>query len=557
MGLALPRRIIVHLVATVVNRTPFSRLLICVVAAALALASCGRRESAVHRGNREQVLERGSHADVSDLDPQTAITITELDVASALFEGLVSENPIDLHPVPAVAETWEASPDGLGYTFHLRESARWSDGSPVTAEDFVRSWQRMLTPSLAAENAGMLYVLEGAEAYHKGVSRDFRHVGAHAIDAHTLRVTLEHPTPYFLSLLTHAAWFPVPVRTIEQHGGLTDRGNRWTRPGSLIGNGPFVLKTWRPNQEILVEKSPTYWDAGRVRLNAIRFHPIDSIDAEERAFRAEQLHVTYEVPLGKAEGYRRESPQFIRSDPYLNTYFLRLNTTRPPLDDERVRRALSLAIDREALVGKVLRNGQRAATSITPPGMARYNPPAVVRTDIDEARRLLAESKYSAGGTPLKLELLFNTNETLRVVAEALQQMWHRELGIDVELTNQEYKVVLSERAAGRYQMLISDWVGDYLDANTFLEPWRSDSANNHTGWTNGEYDALLFAAARNPDATARAEQLRHAESLLLNAAPIIPLYYNAHTFLLQPSVKGWHPTLLDHHPYKYVWLEP
>ncbi|PTX92549.1 peptide ABC transporter substrate-binding protein [Opitutus sp. ER46] len=533
------------------------RLLPALLAALLLLPGCGRRESAVERGIREQILERGAHADVTDLDPQTAVNIAEMDVVSALFEGLVVEDPVDLHPVPGVAERWDVSADGLTYTFFLRRDAKWSDGTAVTAADFVASWQRMLTPSLAAENAGLLYVLQGAEAFHRGANPDFSQVGVTALDPYTLRVRLDHPTPYFLSLLTHSAWLPVPVATIQRFGGLADRGNRWTRPGSLVGNGAFVLKTWRPNQEIFVEQSPTYWDATRVKLKGVRFHPIDSVDAEERAFRAGQLHVTYVLPFGKADAYRRESPQLLRSDAYLNTYFLRLNTARAPFDDVRVRQALGLAVDRDVLVEKVLRAGQRPAHSLTPPGLATYTPPQAVRSDAAEARRLLQEVTRN-GVQPLPtLQLLYNTNENLRVVAEALQEMWRRELGLNVEIANQEYKVVLSERRAGRYQILLSDWVGDYLDATTFLDPWRGDSANNHTNWRSADYDALLFAAARNSDPVARARQLQEAETLLLQAAPVVPLYYNAHTFLLHPSVKGWHPTLLDHHPFKHVWLEP
>lgn len=530
---------------------------LCLLAATLVVAGCAKRETDVQRGNQEQVLERGSHSDVTDVDPHTAVTITEIDIASALFEGLVGEDPVDLHPVPGVAEKWDVSPDGLTYTFRLRATAKWSDGTPVTAADFVAAWKRMLAPALAAGNASLLYVLQGAEAFNKGAATDFESVGVKATDAHTLRVTLDHPTAYFLSLLTHPAWYPVPIGTIEKYGAVDSRGNRWTSPDRIVGNGPFVLKTWRANQEIRVEKSPTYWDAANVRLHAIRFHPIDSTDAEERAFRAGQLHVTYVVPFSKTETYRREAPQFLRSDPYLNTYFLRVNTRHPPLDDIRLRQALSLAIDRSALVDKVLRSGQRAATSMTPPGLPNYLPPAVVHLDSAEANRLLAESTYAKASRPPKIELLYTSSENMRVIAETLQQMWRRELGLNITLVNQENKIVNSERKLGHYDIVLSDWVADYLDASTFLEPWRTDDGNNFTGWSSPDYDALLFAAARNLDPSSRAQQLSKAETLLLDAAPVIPLYYNAHTFLLQTSVKGWHPTLLDHHPYKHVWLEP
>jgi oligopeptide transport system substrate-binding protein len=520
-------------------------------------SGCGKRESAVQSGNRTQVLHRGIGAEAGDLDPHLATSIAEIDIISSLFEGLVAEDPVNLQPVPGVAERWEMSPDGLSYTFFLRTNARWSDGQPVTAQDFVTSWRRMLSPSLAAENAGLLHLLQGAEAFHKGASQDFSGVGASAADARTLRVQLEHPAPHFLSLLSHPAWFPVPVSVVGRHGSAFNRGNTWTRPGNLVGNGPFALKTWEPNKVIVVEKSPTYWEAPRVRLNAIHFYPTDSIDTEERSFRTGQLHLTNVLPFGKVDTYRRTSPELLRTDPYLHTYFVRLNTRRAPLNSEPLRRALGLAIDRNAIVQSILKGGQQIATAITPPGLPGYTPPAGTGMDLDQARALLAEAGYPGGKGLPKLELLYRTSENLRLLAEVLQEMWRRNLGIEVDLVNQEFKVLLAERRDGRFQLLLSDWVGDYLDASTFLEPWRTDSGNNHTGWGSAEYDSLLFAAARNSNPAARASQLQKAETLMLNAAPIIPLYYNTHVFLIQPSVKGWHPTLLDHHPYKHVWLEP
>jgi len=526
-------------------------------AACLFLAACGPHETAVERGNREQILQRGLGYEIGTLDPHLAVNIGEMDVISSLFEGLVTEDPVDLHPVPGVAERWDLSPDGLTYTFHLRGDARWSDGRPVTAQDFVAAWRRILTPSLAAENAGLLYVLQGAEAFHKGITKDFAQVGATALDARTLQVTLEHPTGYFLSLLTHTAWLPVPVETIARYGSAFDRGNAWARPGRLVGNGAFTLKSWDAGRSLVVQKSATYWDSARVRLLGIRFLPYDSIDAAERAFRAGQLHVIYVLPYTKIEAYRRDAPQLLRTDPYLNTYFLRLNVRTPALSDIRVRRALALAVDRDAIVQKILRGGQQPADAFTPPGLAGYEPPTGLHTDLDAARAALTEAGYPDGKGLPPLELLYNTSDNNRVLAEALQAMWHSALGLDVRLVNQEFKVVLTERRAGNYQILLSDWVGDYLDPTTFLDVMRSDSGNNHTGWSNSDYDSALFAAARMTDPAARAAALREAETRMLADAPIIPLYTNTHIYLLNPAVRGWHPTLLDHHPYKAVWLEP
>ena len=522
----------------------------------LLISACTRHETDVQRGNREQVLHRGVGSEVSDLDPQLVTGLAEQCVVSALFEGLVTEDPRDLHPVPGVAERWEASPDGLTYTFHLRADAKWSNGDPVTAPDFVASFRRILTPSLAADNATLFYLVLNAEAFNQGRLADFAQVGFTAPDDRTLRITLAHPAPYFLTLLAQMPWLPVPLPAIEKYGAADQRGNPWTRPGRLVGNGPFVLKTWKPNEVIIVEKSPTYWDAARVRLQAIHFHPIDSQDAEERAFRAGQLHVTYTLPVGKVDAYRRDTPQFLRRDPYFNTYFFRLNVRRPPLDDAQVRRALALAVDRQAIVEHILRGGQQPATSFTPPSLADYPPPAEVRTDFAAARGLLAAAGHPGGRGLPPLELLYNNSENHRLLAEAVQEMWRRELGVEVRLVNQELKVVLAERRTGQYQILLSDWVGDYPDASTFLDVWRGDSGNNHTGWASSDYDSLLLAAARTVDPAERAVLLQRAESLLLTAMPVVPLYFNTHVFLLQPSVHGWYPTVLDHHPYKCVWLE-
>lgn len=534
----------------------FPRGTLVLALAGLAGGSCGKHETAVQSGNREQVLHRSLGYEVTDLDPQLVTGIAEGDVLRALFEGLVSEDPVDLHPVPGVAERWDISPDGLTYTFFLR-AAKWSDGTPITAADFVSSYRRMLTPALGAEYANLFYVLQGAEAFHKGTLKNFSEVGVTAVNARTLRLTLEHPAPYFLALLTHWAWVPVPLATIEKTGAADQRANPWTRPDHMVSNGPFTLKKWRPNQSIVVEKSPTYWDAAQVRLAAIHFYPIDSLDAEERAFRSGQLHVTDALPAGKIDAYRRDAPQLLRIDPYLDTYFYRFNLARPFLNDARIRRALALSVDRDAIVEKILRGGQRAAHAFTPPGTAGYTSTASIPTDFATARALLKEAGYEGGKGLPQLELLYNNSENHRLIAEAIQEMWRRELGVEVRLVNQENKAVLAARRAGDFQILRSNWIGDYLDPAAFLEIFRSDSGNNYTGWANPDYDAALFAAARTSDPSARLALFQKAEALLLEAAPIIPIYHYTHVFLLQPSVKGWHPTLLDHHSYKHVWLEP
>ncbi len=528
--------------------------------AAACFAGCWQRESAVARGNREQILHRGVGPEVASLDPHLATGTAEYNILSALLEGLVTENPVDLSPEPGVAERWKVSPDGLTYTFTLRENARWSNGDPVTAGDFVASFKRILSLSPAADYAHFLYIIQNAEPFHKGRLKDFAQVGVAAVDARTLRITLEHPSVNFLSMLNQTAFFPVHVASVEKYGAVDSRANDWARPGRFVGNGPFVLKEWKRGQKIVAEKSPAYWDAAKVRLNGIEFYSFESRDAEERAFRAGQLHLTEALSPSKIDAYRRNSPGLLRVDPYLGTEFYRINTARPFLNDARVRRALSLAIDRKLITTKILRGVQSPAYAFTPPdagGQMGARPIAgALADDPKAARELLAAAGYPEGkGAPV-VELVFNTSESHRAVAEAVQEMWRRELGLNVALVNQEYKTMLNARRAGDYQVLRSVWMADYVDALSFLDIWKSSSGNNYTGWSDATYDQLLYQAARTTDKPARNALLQKAESILLGQSPMIPIYHYSHVFLIRPSVKNWHPTVLDHHPYKAVYLD-
>jgi oligopeptide transport system substrate-binding protein len=522
---------------------------------AFGFTACAPRETPIVSGTTTQTLHRGIGNDLADLDPHLATQAADYNVLSALLEGLVAEDPVDLHPVPGVAQSWTISPDGRTYTFRLRTDARWSNGASVTAGDFVDSWRRMLTPTLGADSANLLYIIQGAEAFHKSTA-PWSAVGLAAPDARTFIVTLEHPAPHFLALLNHTAFFPVYLPAIEKSGSATDRGNPWARPGTFVGNGPFNLKTWRAGQVIIAEKSPTYWDVTNVRLNAIHFHAIESVDTEERAFRAGQLHLTETVPPGKIDSYRKSSPELLRIDPLLGTYFFRLNVNRPPLTDPRIRRALSLALDRTAIVEKILRGGQLPALRLVPPALLASPIDALPSAAPGAAAALLAEAGYPGGRGLPPLDLLFNTSEIHRTIAEAVQEMWRRELGLEVRLTNQELKSTLSARRAGDFQMLRSVWTADYADPTSFLSIFTTANGNNYTGWADSAYDAALFAAARTSDLVARNALFNQAERILLDAAPIIPIFHYTHVFLLQPSVRGWNSTVLDHHPYKHVWLE-
>lgn len=530
----------------------------CALGLLAALAGgCTKRATTAEAGTRTGVLHLGIGAEPADLDPQTVTSTNDARIIQALFEPLVSFAPGTLAPVPALAERWDISADGLTYTFHLRADARWSNGDALTAQDCVDSWRRILTPALGAEYAYFLYLLRGAEAFHKGTTSDFSTVGAQARDARTLVVTLAYPAPYFLQILLNSPWRPVHVRSIAAIGDPLQRGTRWTLPGALVGSGPFVLKEWSPNRRVVVEKSPTYWDRAAVRLAAIHFYPIDNIDAEERAFRAGQLHGTWALPLAKTLPLQQEKSPALRIDPLLETHFFRLNVRQAPLQDPRIRQALALALDRETLARRILPGGRQPAATFVPPFLAGYTPPERRAFDPEKARRLLAEAGHPGGAGLPPLELLYHQSEMLHLVAEAIQQLWRRELGVDVRLSTQEKKTVFARRRAGDYQLVLGTWTADYLDATTFLDMWRSDSGNNQTGWSDPAYDALMNHATTLADPAARAAVHADAERLVLDAAPIIPVYFNTKVYLLHPAVRGWQPTPMDHADYRTVSLAP
>ncbi len=523
--------------------------------AALLLTGCGKtqRQTAADRAAQEGILLLGNGTEPKGLDPHTVTGVTEHNLISSLLEGLVAEDPKTLKPVPGVAESWDISPDGLTYTFHLRENAKWSNGDPVVAGDFVFSFQRILSPGLAAEYAYMLYPLTNAKEFNEGKLTDFAQVGAKAVDDHTLVLSLHDSVPYFLQLLNHYSWWPVHPATILKFGAIDNPQTPWTQPGNYVGNGPFILKSWQTNQKIVVVPNPLYWDAATVKLKGIEFLAIDDTETEERAFRNGQLHVTYSVPLHRIEYYQKTEPDLLRIDPYLGTYFYRLNCTHKPLDDPRVRRALAMTINREQICRAILKAGQLPAYCLTPPNTGGYVCEAKLAEDLAEAKRLLAEAGYPDGQGFPELRLLYNTSEAHKVIAEAIQQMWKTSLGVQITLDNQEWKVYLDSMRRMDYDIVRASWIGDYNDPNTFLDMWVTDGGNNRTGWSNADYDRLIEAASRERDPAARFQRFQEAEALLVNELPILPVYFYVRATLIRPQVQGWYPTILDHHPYKYV----
>jgi oligopeptide transport system substrate-binding protein len=533
----------------------YIKIIVPILAALLLFCSCAKKETNVEIGNKKGILYLGNGQEPQDLDPHTVTGVSEQRIISALLEGLVVENPKSLKPEPGVAKSWKVGDNGLVYTFDLRKNAEWSNGDPVTAKDFVYSFKRVLTPTLGAQNAYMLYCMKNAEAYNKGKIKDFSKVGVKAINKHTLRITLEKPIPYFLSLLTNMAWFPVNRKIIEKFGRMNQRGSKWTLPANYVGNGPFKLKTWKINSVIKVEKNEKYWDAKNVKLNEVNFFPISDNQAEERAFRGGQLHVTYTVPTSKIEKYQKNKPDIISVAPYLGTYYYVINVRKTPLNDTKVRRALSLAIDRRSLAENVVKGGKLPAYSFTPPNTAGYTADAQIKESIENARKLLADAGFPEGkGLPV-FEIMYNTSNRNRKMAEAVQEMWRKNLNVTVELVNKDWKVYLDTFRTKNYTIAGCSWIGDYADPNTFLDMWVSGSGNNRAGWSNKQYDKLIKDASDADNNGERYKLFRKAEDILMEQAPIIPLFYYTSLFLKKPEVKGWYQNILDHHPLKGVHL--
>ena len=519
---------------------------------------CSENITPVDSGLEKQIYHHGNGSEPQGIDPHIVTGVPEHHILISLCEGLTipNPNPDDMNGYMAgTAESWSVSEDGKEYIFNINKNARWSNGEPVTANDFVWSWKRILTASLGSQYPDMLYYLVGAYEYHNGLTDDFGEVGVKAIDQKTLKVNLKNPTPFFLGLLSHYSTWPVHKETVLKYGDIDDRNGEWTRPGNFVCNGPFQLKSWELNNKIVVEKNPYYYDASIVKLNEIHYYPVSNVMTEDRMFRAGQLHLTSTLPSQKCPIYIEENPN-LRIDPYMGTYFYRINTNHEALKDVRVRKALAYSIDRELLVNKVTKCGQIPAYSFTPPGSNGYEPKTQIPFDPELAKSLLEDAGYSDENPFPKLEILFNTNEDHRKIALAIQQMWQVNLGIEIELVNQDWKVYLNREMIGDFQISRAGWIGDYEDPNTFLDLMRPNRGNNKTGWENIEYDELVEKANTINNQSERYEMLYKAEEILIDNMPIIPLYTYVRSYQLSPDVKGFNPHILDHHHPKFIYLE-
>jgi oligopeptide transport system substrate-binding protein len=520
----------------------------------LAFVSC-QKETEVERANREGIFLIGNSAEPKSLDHQLVTGVPESKITGALFEGLAGDHPSeDSTMLPGAAESWSHNEGLTEWIFKLQPEGKWSDGVPVTAHDFVFAYRRLLTPEFAAPYVDMLYFIENAEEFNKEEIKDFSKVGVKAVDDLTLLIKLKEPVPFLPALTRHYTWFPVPEHAVLKHGSISDRFTDWCDLDNLVGNGPFMLKEWRFHDKIEVERNPYYWDAEAVGLNGIRFLPIENPYTEARAFLAGQLHSMYQLPPDLIQSIKETNPDYLRQEPYVGTTFVRINNTRPVLSDPRVRKALSLCIDREEMC-KYIMEGFTPATSFTPK-MGEYEPTPKLAFDPEQARALLAEAGFPDGKGFPRFSMLIS-KPSARSTAEAYQAMWKKHLNILIDIESMDWGSYNTAQQNLNFDLSAAGWIGDYLDPTTFLNMWTKGNGNNNTGWGNEKYEALLSKAAQEADAAQRLEILKQAEEVLMDEQPILPVSFYSRNYLHRPEVKGWHPLLLDNHPWKLLSLEP
>ena len=502
----------------------------------------------------EGILLLGNGSEPHSLDPHINSSMNGHHVIVSLIEGLIAPHPTDDSlPLPGMAYKW-GHENNTVWTFHLRD-AKWTNGDPVTAHDFVYSFKRILSPRLGSQYSEMLYSMKNAKEYNEGEITDFSQVGAEALDERTLRVILKEPVPYFYNIIKHNSWFPVHPETVEKYGTIDDPANNWIRE-EYVSNGPFKLKNWQMNQIIEVEKNPGYWNADQVKLNGIKFYPIVSENTEDQMFNSGALHYSYTIPSDMIPVYRERNDPTLKIEPFLGVYYYSLNTKVPPLDNPKVRHALSYAVNRNTIVRRITKGGQLPAGNFTPPGISGYEPESIASFNPKRARELITEAGFPNGEGFPKLTLLFNTLESHKAIAEAIQQMWKSILGIDVEIRNQEWKVFVNTRHEGNFEIARNGWIGDYMYPDTFLRILQSDSGQNDAQYSNPEYDQLIAESFSETDDQRRLNLLAEAEAIMLNDMPIIPIYHYVRTYRIDPRVKGWNPTPLDVRNFTSVYFE-
>lgn len=503
---------------------------------ALGITGCSGGDDS----DRSNVLHRGLATDPETLDGHKARSIQAADVLRDIGEGLIAYSATG-ELAPGVAESWDVSDDGLTYTFHLRNDAKWSNGDAVVAEQFVFSVNRLIDPETAAFYAQLLGDVTGLEA----------------IDDVTLVVTLARPTPYLLSLLTHPATFPMHPASLAEHG------DNFARPGTLLSNGAYVLAEWVPGSLLVLQRNEHYWNNAATAIDEVQHHVITQEMTELARYRAGEIDISASVPPDSFQQVKDELGAQLHIAPYLGVYYYGFNLTKPPFkDNPELRQALSMAIDRELLVEKITGRGESAAYSWVPPGVNNYEPTVLSYAPLSQdERNQIAQTLYKTAGyseeSPLQLELRYNTSDTQQRVALAIQSMWREVLGVETTLINEEFQVLLANmRDREVTQAFRSSWLGDYNDAHTFLSVMQSDNTANMPGYASEEYDSLMERAAGQVDLDRRRLYLEEAERVMLADHPAIPIYFYVSKHLVSPRVEGWGDSVLDYHYSQHLSLK-
>lgn len=487
----------------------------------------------------KQTLVRNNGAEVQSLDPHKIEGVPESNVNRDLFEGLVIGD-LNGHPVPGVAESWD-NKDFKVWTFHIRKDAKWSDGSPVTAQDFVYSWQRLADPKTASPYASYLQYghVANVDEIIAG-KKPATDLGVKAIDDKTFEVTLSEPVPYFYKLLVHPSVSPVPKAAIEKYG------EKWTQPANIVTNGAYKLKDWVVNERIVLERNTNYWDNAKTVINQVTYLPISSEVTDVNRYRSGEIDMTYNnMPIELFQKLKKEIPKEVHVDPYLCTYYYEINNQKAPFTDVRVRTALKLALDRDIIVNKVKNQGDLPAYSYTPPytdGMKLVEPEWFKWSQEKrnkEAKKLLAEAGYTAD-KPLTFNLLYNTSDLHKKLAIAVASIWKKNLGANVKLENQEWKTFLDSRHQGTFDVARAGWCADYNEPTSFLNTMLSDSSNNTAHYKSPAFDKIIGDTLQVTDEAKRAELYAQSEQQLDKDSAIVPVYYYVNARLVKPWVGGY-----------------
>ena len=501
----------------------------------------------------EVVYNRGNSADPESLDPHKTSTVYEANILRDLFTGLVAHDAKG-NAVPGAAESWDISPDRTVYTFKLRRDGVWSNGEPVTAHDFVYSFQRLQRPDTAAEYAYMLYPVKNAEAVNKGEAKP-EELGVKAIDDHTLEVTLNAPTPYFLELLTHQATYAVHKASVETLGA------EFVKPGNLVSNGAYTLAEFVPNDHIKLVKNPKFFDAANVQIDVVNYLPTEDRSTAIKRFEAGEIDTNDDFPTEQLSEIKAKFGDQVRVGPYLGTYYYTFKVDKEPWSNPKLRHAISMAIDREFLAEKVWQNTMLPGYSFVPPGIPGYEPRTLEYADQsqldreDEAKKILAELGYGPD-KPLRMEIRYNTSENHKNTAVAIQEQL-KPLGIEISLLNTDTKTHYSHlEQKGDYDVARAGWIADYKDPENFLSLVKTGAGNNYSGYSSTEYDGLLAKAAAEPDPAKRSQILSEAEAIFVRDIPYLPLLFYSYHNLVSPKIKGWEDNVLDVHPTRFLRKE-